>query len=180
LFAQALNSGPKLTTTRAKVHVSSMSCGAFELGGDISVFGDTAGVLVEYQVRASILYSDERVLQFAADATAATFYGQALAKFAACGSYSSGSPFGSLTTDIRPSVTKTTVSGDKAFLVLEHVLFCQGIPPYYACPSYISFLYVVAGTNVYSLWEYNVINDLPSVSLMRDLISRVQALYRHR
>ena len=38
-------------------------------------------------------------------------------------------------------------------------------------------LYVVAGTNVYNVYEENGINDVPSTALMRTLIHQVQALY---
>jgi len=64
---------------------------------------------------------DEYVLQFATAATAATFYSQARAKYAACQSLTE--PFaGNFTASVDTlSVVKTTVGGNQAFLVTQHV-----------------------------------------------------------
>jgi len=182
-FSEALNSGAKLQSSRAKNHVPSMSCGAFEGRVYISAFGDTAGADERYSNPAAasaypntIFLGDEYVLQFATAATAATFYSQARAKYAACQSLTEPF-FGNFTASVDTlSVAKTTVGGNQAFLVTQHV----SVPGFFQKPLYLLYLYVVAGTNVYGLSDVSGTNDEPSPALMKDLIHRVQALYPHR
>jgi hypothetical protein len=74
------------------------------------------------------------------------------------------------------SVTKTTISGDRAFLVTQGVTTSS----HRRHPAlYLLSLYVVAGTNVYSLSDISETNAEPSATLMGDLIHRVHALYPH-
>ncbi len=173
-----LNTGRKLLSTRAKDHPPSMSCSAFEGSPNISVFGNTAGAVVRYRnpdprptYPESIFGGEESVLQFAKAATATTFYNQAWAKYGACLSFTELLMIGKHAVDTI-SVTKTTISGDRAFLVTQGVTVPRR-------QWYVLFLYVVAGTNVYSLSDTSGSNDEPSITLMGDLIHRVQALYPH-
>ena len=176
-FENALNSGPKLTTTKAKDHVSSMSCANFEDYFNISKFGDTAAAWVNYsnndwysQYPNSVAYGVELVRQFATDAAAATFYGQTRAKYVACQSFTE--PVFSITgTVTSSSVTNTKVSGDKAFVVIQPLT----LPGY--DPVYYNWLFVLAGTNVYYFSDVAGTNDEPSTALMTKLIHQVQALY---
>jgi hypothetical protein len=178
-FTEALNSGAKLQSTRIHQHVPSMSCGAFEGKVYISTFGDTAGAVLRYSNPAwfssypnTIVLGDEYVLQFATEPSAATFYSQAQAKYAACLTITQ--PFFKTTAEIDTlSVAKTTISGDKAFVVIQRLT----APGYKVL--YLVYLYVVAGTNVYGLSDISGTNDVPSHTLMRDLMHRVQALYPH-
>jgi len=178
-FDEALNSGAKLHSTRIKDHVPSMSCNAFEDEIYVSVFGDTAGAVLRYTNPAwpssypgTIVLGDEYVLQFATDAAAATFYGQIQAKYAACTTLTQ--PFFNTTAEIDTlSVVKTTISGDKAFVVSQRLM----APGYKV--FYLPYLYVVAGTNVYDLHDVSGTNDDPSQALMKELMQRVQALYPH-
>jgi len=179
-FSQSADSGSKLKSTRAKYHVPAMSCFDFEHGVYISKFGDTAGVVTQYtnphwipEYPNTIVAVDEMVLQFATAATASTFYSQVRAKYAGCPS--GAEPFFEAPADTL-SVTKTTVNGDQAFLVIQDADVSPGIVRY---ALYALYLYVVAGTNVYDVSEFSGTNDEPSVPLVIDLIHRVQALYPH-
>jgi hypothetical protein len=180
----SLNSGGKLRSTRAKDYPPSMNCNDFEGKVNISVFGDTAGAIERYRnpnprslYLGTIYGGDEYVLQFAAAAAATTFYDQAWAKYRACLSFTESLMVGEATVDTL-SVTKTTVSGDQAFLVTQAVTTAGHSNHRRAL--YLLSLYVVAGTNVYSLADISETNAEPSVTLMGELIHRVQALYPHR
>lgn len=177
MFAAALNSGDKLQSTHAKEHVPSLSCADFETGIFISDFGDTAGAAEKYTnpdwistYPDTILQGYEEVLQFAATTAATTLYNQAYAKYVACPAYVQGAVQVNTL-----SVSKTTVSGDQAFAVNERYTK-NG----FTYTLYSNTLYVVAGTNVYILFDLSGTNDEPSPTLMHDLILRVQALYPHR
>ena len=178
-FVQASNSGPKLQTTRIKDHVASMSCTNFEGYIHLSVFGDTAGAWVNYsnsdwrsQYPNAVYYGIEYVLQFATDAAAATFYGQARAKYAACQSFNE--PVNDYTGTVNgSSIANTKVSGDKAFVVTQPIVFSG----YLQYPLYYNWLFVLAGTNVYYFSDVAGTNDKPSTALMTKLIHQVQALY---
>ena len=176
-FVGALNSGPKLTTTKIKDHVASMSCANFEDYFNISKFGDTAAAWVNYsnndwysQYPNSVAYGVELVRQFATDAAAATFYGQTRAKYVACQSFTE--PVLNITgTVTSTSVANTKVSGDEAFVVTQR-LTARGYDPLYD-----NWLFVLAGTNVYYFSDVAGTNDEPSTALMTKLIHQVQALY---
>jgi hypothetical protein len=171
------NTGAKLLSTHAKYHVSSMGCAKFELSAFDMGFGNTAGAWVrlgnpdvDAQYPETIDAAFESVFQFATVKAATTFQNQARSKFAACGSFtdSSGNFWRTL------SVAKTTVSGHQAFLVTQQFTG----PSYPFGAWWWEFnLYVVAGTNVYNIYEENGTNDVPSTALMSKLIHQVQALY---
>jgi hypothetical protein len=179
-FSSSLDSGSKLQSTRATKYVPSLTCNIFETTAYVGFLGDTAGAYMGYTNpgwRAtfpdSIIGGWEDVLQFASTGEAATLYGQARAKFAACGSFSyTGSGY-TFTGDTL-SVSNTTVDGDRAFVVIEYLT----VPGYFA--EYHTFLYVVAGTNVYSTVDVLGTNDEPSPALMSNLIHGIQALYSHK
>jgi len=178
-FEEALNSGTKLQSTHAKDHVPSMSCNAFEDKVYISSFGDTAGAVLRYSnpnwfssYPNTVVQGDEYVLQFATNAAAATFYSQAQAKYAACSTLNE--PFFKTTAEVDTlSVAKTTISGNKAFVVTQRLT----APGYKVL--YLLYLYVVSGTDVYDLSDISGTNDEPSHALMSQLIHRVKALYPH-
>jgi hypothetical protein len=171
------DTGTKLQSTHAKYHVPSMGCAKFELSAFDQGFGNTAGAWVrlgnpdeDSQYPNTINAAFESVFQFATAKAATTFQSQARSKFAACGSFtdSSGNFWRTL------SVAKTTVSGHQAFLVTQQFMG----PSYPFGAWWWEFnLYVVAGTNVYNIYEENGTNDVPSTALMSTLIHQVQALY---
>jgi hypothetical protein len=179
-FDSSLNTGSKLATTHPKYQVHSLSCDDWEIKIYSGLLGDTAGADTAFSNPSprstypdSIVGGWEDVLQFANTATAVSIYDQARAKFSACHSFSyvvSGQA--DLVETL--SVANTTIGGNRAFLVTERVTAAH----YY--PEYHLYLYVLAGTNVYSLVEINGNSDEPSSTLMADLIHRVQALYPHK
>jgi len=184
-FGASLNSGGKLQSTHAQKHVSGMSCSAFEGSEWVTGFGNTAGAAEEYKnpnwnARAlAIGYGFEDVLQFASTASAATYFSQADARYASCREFTELNPG-----DTRPGggtyqvnvlgVSKTTVRGDRGFAVTQQI--AESESP--GVTVYINVLYVIAGANVYSLWDVSSTNDEPSPTAMGNLIHRIQGLYR--
>jgi hypothetical protein len=170
------------------LQVPTASCSTFEGEIYVSGFGNTAGAVDLYvnadastQRPEAIIDGFQDVIQFATAGAAATFFNQAQAKYAACPSFSEPNP-----TDTSPGggafqistlgVLKTTVSGgDQAFTVTQAIALSE-TPGH---TKYIDVLYVVAGTNVYSMWQESGTNDEPSPALMSQLIRKIQALYPH-
>ena len=119
------------------------------------------------------------MLQFATTQTAATYFNQADAKYAACREFTELNPG-----DTRPGggtyqvnvlvVTKTTVRGDRGFAITQQI--AESERP--GVTVYIDVLYVISGANVYSLWDVSSTNDEPSPTVMGSLIHRIQGLYR--
>ncbi len=182
-FTSAAHSdtGPKLDSTRATKHIPSLSCSYFESHVFFGFLGDTAGAdLVYTNPNAAAMYPNsiaggyEDVLQFATTASATTIYNQARAKYVSCRSFTEPA-FGVTASVSTLSVVNTKVSGYRAFVVTETASFSG----HYIKPFYFNVLYVLAGADVYSLWNYSGTNDEPSPALMRTLIQRIQALYRH-
>jgi hypothetical protein len=186
MFKASLNTGAKLSSTRATLHFSSISCSRFEANVYVSYFGDTAGALASYanphpylNYPETIFDGFQDVMQFATKADATTYFDQAEAKYATCQSFAEPNPG-----DNRPgggtalvttlSQSATTVNGDRAFTLTQMVAPSEasGVSFYHE-----NTLYVVAGTNVYSLLDLSGTDDEPSPALMSDLIGRVQALY---
>jgi hypothetical protein len=175
------NTGNKLATTQAKDHVPSLSCNYFESHVFWGFLGDTAGAALDYDnpnwapaFPNTIISGYEDVLQFATTATATTLYSQERAKYVACRTFTEPGPFGTTAQVSTLSVSNTTVSGHRAFVVTE----LASIPRYR--PLYFTFLYVYSGTNVYSLENFGGTTDQPSVTLMGTLIHRIQTLYPHK
>jgi hypothetical protein len=175
------DTGPKLDSTHATKHIPSLSCSYFESHGFFGFLGDTAGALSLYtNPDARATYPDsvaggyEDVLQFATAASATAIYNQARAKYVACRSFTEPA-FGVTASVSTVSVANTKVSGYRAFVVTESA----SLSGFFIRPLYFNVLYVVAGTNVYSLWDYSGTNDEPFPALMRTLIHRIQALYPH-
>jgi len=183
-----LNTGRKLQSTRATMHVPSMSCAAFEGRVFFAVFGDTAGALSLYvnpnaasQFPDTIFYGYQAVIQFATTRAATTFFTQSRAKFAYCQSFSEpnpgdGVPGGGTFQVGSVSVAKTSVSGHQAFVVTQSIAMSESP----GISWYRNILFVVSGTDVYSLWEVGGVYDEPSPAVMNRLIHRIQALYAHR
>jgi hypothetical protein len=180
-----LNTGSALVPTRVVLNVPTSSCSTFEGKIYVSGFGNTAGALGEYvnpnaasQRPEAIIQGFQDVVQFAAASAAATFFTAARAKYGACQSFSEPNP-----TDTNPGggtfqistlgVSKTTVGGDQAFSVTQAI--AQSERP--GATQYVDVLYVVAGTDVYSMWQQSGTNDEPSPTLMGQLIRKIQALY---
>jgi len=181
----SLNTGGKLLSTGITLHVPTASCSQFEGEIYVSGFGNTAGALDLYvnpnaatERPEAIINGSQAVLQFAAAGSATTFFSQAHAKYASCQSFSEPNPTdtsaGGGTWQISTlGESNTTVGGNQAFTVTQAIAPSE--TP--GRTQYIDVLYVVSGTNVYSMWQYSGTNDEPSPALMGKLISKVQGLY---
>ena len=182
--SNTLNTGGKLlSSAKVTLHVPTVSCGTFEGEIYVSGYGNTAGALDMYvnpdaNAFPEVIYGLQDVVQFATASAAATFFTQAHAKYAACLSFSEPNP-----TDTSPgggtfqistlSVSKTTVGGDQAFTVTQTIALSE-TPGH---TKFIDLLYVVAGPDVYSMWQESGTNDEPSPALTGQLIRSIQALY---
>jgi hypothetical protein len=183
-----LSTGRTMQPTRATMHVPSMSCAAFEGRVFFGVYGDTAGALSMYvnpnavaQFPDTIFYGYQAVVQFATTRAAGIFFAQSRAKFARCQSFSEPNPGddvpGGGTFQVGSvSVAKTSVSRYQGFVVTESIAMSESP----GTSWYRNVLFVVSGTDVYSLWEVSGVNDEPSPALMSTLIHRIQALDPHR
>jgi hypothetical protein len=182
----SLNTGRNLHSTRITDRVSRLSCGAFEETQIVSGLGNSAGAVDEYdnsqwlsQYPDTVIFGYQVVLQFPSSGAANSFFGQARAKYASCGSFSAPDPSdqviggGQLLVDLQ-SLTSTSAGGYRAFAVIETVAFSQ--KP--GMTFYNDVLYAVAGTNVYYLSQINGMNDTPTQ--MAALIHREQRQYARR
>jgi hypothetical protein len=123
-----------------------------------------------------VLGGDQAVLQFKTDATATSFYNQAYAKYKQCTSFTEADPADNSQFELTvQSLLKTTVAKNKAFQVSQ-IVDLVAAP---ALSFYANTAVVLAGTNVYTIDDVNGTNDPISVSLLGNLINRVQALYKH-
>ncbi len=184
-FGASENSGHKLLSTHATKQVSRMSCSAFEGTEWVSGFGNTAGAVEEYlnptplpDLAVGIAYGFQDVLQFATTQAAATYFNQADAKYMYCKEFTEPNPG-----DTRPGggtyevnflgLSTTTVRGDNGFTATQSIALSESP----GRTLHIDVLYVIAGPDVYSLWDVSGSNDEPSPTLMSSLIQRVQGLY---
>jgi PknH-like extracellular domain len=182
-----LNTGSSLMANPTMPNVPAMSCGTFEGKIYVSGFGNSAGALNQYanpnaatERPEAIIQGFQDVIQFATASAATTFFTAARTKYTTCQSFSEPNP-----TDTNPgggtfqinvlAVSKTTVSGAVAFSVTQQIALSE--KP--GATEFIDVLYVVAGTDVYSMWQQSGTNDEPSPTLMGSLIKKIQGLYPH-
>lgn len=183
VFSSSLNTGSRLATTRARYRPTSLSCLNFEGKVYAGFMGDTAGAFTIFDNPSwrssypnTILVGYEDVLQFATTSAATTYYNQARTKYAACRSFTEPDFFAGRTGTISLlSVVNATESGHRAFVVNQQVT----IDRFLQTPAFINVLYVLAGTNVYSTWNFSGTNDLAFPAQIRTVMHRVQALYPH-
>jgi hypothetical protein len=180
----SLNSGNKLWSTHATLHVPGMGCATFEGARYVGGFGNTAGAtdfvdnpnpaIADYP--SLILTAEQDVVQFGTTGAAASFYSQAFAKYEQCSDFTVPDPVFDSTDELSTqSFTKTTISKNQAFEVLQ----LESLSALPALSFYVNTTVVLAGTNVYTIDETNGVNDPVSPSLLSTLINRVQKLYPH-
>jgi hypothetical protein len=155
-----LSTGKRLHSTKVTSTVPRMSCGYYENNIFTSGFGNTAGAGANYTnsdprltYPESILGGSQDVLQFAASGPAASYFGQAEAKYGGCGSFSFAdgdtNPGAGQISISTLSVTATKVGGDRAFVAIEQA--AESARP--GRLLYYNVLFTLAGTNVYELAE---------------------------
>jgi hypothetical protein len=183
--ANRLNTGNSLWSTRAIAKPSSLSCQTFEEYIVVGGFGDTAGAtdllqnpnpaIADYP--SIVLVGAQTVLQFKTTQAAASFYGQAYARYKQCSAFTETDPTDNTTSFelTTQSLSTTTVGKNKAFQLIQHVDL-SSLP---AFSFYQNTAVVLAGTNVYTIDDLNGTNDPISATLLGNLINRVQALYKH-
>jgi hypothetical protein len=183
----SLNTGSSVLANPTAPNVPAMSCGTFEGKIYVSGFGNSAGALNQYvnpnaaaERPEAIIQGYQDVVQFATADAATTFFTAARTKYTACQSFSEPNPAdtnpGGGTFQISTlAVSKTTVGGAQAFSVTQLIALSE--KP--GATEFLDLLYVVAGPDVYSMWQQSGTNDEPSPTVMGNLIKKIQALYPH-
>jgi hypothetical protein len=180
----AASSGKHLWHLKAKDHVSRMSCGNFEDGRGLGLFGETAVALSFVDDDNAItnypnseFYYNQAVDQFASTKAASTYYGQAKAKYAKCKDFTESVPAtsvpgsGKMETTLM-SMSKTKVGKYQAFQLTQAVTFSDS-------PGFslmLNTLVTVEGTDVFAIVDLSGTNDPVSAGLMLKLVNRVKKL----
>jgi hypothetical protein len=180
----SLNTGHKLKSVHVTTPVSRLTCDDFEQNYIVAGLGNTAGATQDVrnpdwvgQWPFTFIGLEQTVLQFPSSGAAASFFGQAHAKYAACTSYTSPN-----TGDVVPgggsfdlnlvSLSSTHVAGHTAFGAVLTSAFSETPGETY----YVDVQFALAGDDVYEIWQFSGASD--QSPLMGQLIGRVQALYR--
>lgn len=183
-FQFATTSGRSLWHQRASDHVSSMSCGNFEDGVGLGLFGESAVALSFVDDQNAFtnypnaeFYFDQSVLQFPTAKAATTYYNQAKAKYAKCQDFTESVPAssvpgsGGMETTLM-SMSKTKVGSFQAFQLTQAVTLSES--PGFALT--LNTLVTIEGTDVFTVVNLSGTNDPVSNSLMLKLINRVKKL----
>jgi hypothetical protein len=178
------NSGSTLRSTQAVIRPSNLSCANFETYAYLSGFGNTAGALDSVtnpspsfsDFPSVILGGDQYVLQFSSTGAAQSFYNRAYARYKQCSAFNEPDPADQTHVELTTqSLSSTTIGTHSAFQLIQHADFAA----FSSFDFYEVTAVVLAGTNVYTVDDVDGTNDPISASLLGNLISRVQALYKH-
>jgi hypothetical protein len=179
----APNSGSRLLPPGPGLNPAIVSCSTFESVVYLEAYGQTAGAMASFVNPAwqaggvQISEGQEIAFQFGTARAAATFYQRAYAKYMACESLTVPQPsdtaIGGGALDLSTmTITKTTVAGYPAFQQVQFAARSETS----GLTFFRNTLTVVAGTDVYQIFDYSGTNDEPFPALMADLIQRVQHL----
>jgi hypothetical protein len=179
----APNSGGTVLPYRTGLDPVDMSCGAFESIVFLEAYGQTGAALESFANpnwqtdNPDIWEGNEFVFQFASDQEAATFYREAHAEYVSCQSLTVPQPsdtaIGGGALDLSTMwLTNTTIAGYPAFTQVQSA--ARSETP--GLNFFRNTLTVVAGADVYQIFDYSGTDDEPSPTLMADLIQRVQRL----
>jgi hypothetical protein len=180
----ALNTGKSLWHFRATENISTTSCGNFEDGLGLGLFGETAAAM-SYSNNPdpwpaypnTEFYYFESVEQFPSAKAAASYFSRARAKYARCTDFTESAPAtsdpssGGFETQTQ-SVTTTSVGKYQSFAVAQSAALSEDP----ADPILLNTLVTVEGTDVFGMLSVGGTNDAVSASLMQQLIGRVQKL----
>ena len=178
------NSGSTLRSSQAVIRPSNLSCVNFETYAFLAGFGNTAGALDSINnpnpdfsdYPSVILGGDQYVLQFSSAGAAQSFYNRAYARYGQCSAFNEPDPADQTHVELTTqSLSSTTIGNHKAFQLIQQADFAA----FSGFDFYEVTAVVLAGTNVYTIDDVNGTNDPISASLLGNLISRVQALYKH-
>lgn len=181
-----LNTGGRLLPATTRIKPSNLSCVNFETYIFVGGYGNTAGATdgvfnpePAWSNYPSIeLGADQTVLQFKTAKAASAFYTAAYNKYKQCSYFTETDPADPMSTDelSLQSLSKTTVNKNQAFLLTQ----LDDLTSLPQASFYENTAVVLSGTNVYTIADVNGTNDPISSSLLGKLVSRVQALYKHR
>jgi hypothetical protein len=186
--SNAQNTGNSLWSSHGSLSVSGTPCDAFVDSPYLVGYGDTAATanLVSQPESGSsnpdaVLLAFQGVAQFASSQSAGSFYGQSLAKYTSCQSFSDSSSDGSggtvtLTITVQ-STANTSVDKYQAFEVSQSAEISDSSSDINGT-IYLNTTVVNAGTNIYLLTEWNQSNDGVASWLLTSMINRAQALYK--
>jgi hypothetical protein len=182
----AMSSGHKMGSTASGGSIASASCTMFEAYNLTPTFGKTAQAQAgfvnsnpDYDFPYTVVEGVQYVNQFASTGAAAAYYREARSKFQSCVSFTEPNPVpdsvpgGGLLDVSTRTVTNTTVDGYPAFSVYQIAAYSELSGDTFT----VDTLVVVAGTNVYQLYEISGANDEPSPAIMTELIKQVQKVY---
>ena len=179
----APNSGSRLLPPGPGLNPAIVNCGTFESVVFLEAYGQTAGALASFVNPAwqagSVQVSEGQQIafQFGSARAAATFYQRAYARYEACRSLTVPQPtdtaIGGGALDLSTmSITKTTVAGYPAFQQVQFAARSETS----GLTFFRNTLTVIAGADVYQIFDYSGTNDEPFPALMAELIQRVQRL----
>ncbi len=178
------NSGSTLRSTQALIKPSNLSCVNFETYAVLIGLGNTAGAIDSINnpnpnfssFPSVILGADQYVVQFSSAGAAQTFYNRAHARYQQCSAFNEPLPGDQTHVElVTQSLSNTTIGNHKAFQLIQHA----DVAAFAGLDFYEATAVVLAGTNVYTIDDLDGTNDPISASLLGNLISRVQALYKH-
>ncbi len=182
--ADQLNTGDALLPAVALFGPSDVPCNLFQTATFVVGFGNTAGATdgvtnpqpVAGDYPNVVLSADQGVLQFQTIQAAASFYSQAYAAYKQCSAFTESLPADNLQLELTTqSLSSTAIGSNEAFQLIQYV----DVASQPSVNFYQSTAVVLSGTNVYTIDDLDGTNDPISASLLGNLISRVQALYRH-
>ena len=180
----SIGSGKWLWHLPARNHVSSMSCGNFESGAGLGLFGETATAL-SYSNNQNPwpsypnteFYYAQSVYQFASTKAATTYYNQARTKYGKCQDFTESVPGdsvpggGTLETTTQ-SISEASVGKYQAFEVgqISDLSDSPGVT------IQLNTLVTVESTDVFTMISVGGTNDQVPANLMLKLINRVKNL----
>lgn len=183
--ADHLNTGNTLLPAVAIFGPSGLPCFLFQTSTLVIGFGNTAGAtdgLTNPHPAAGdypnvVLAASQGVLQFQTIQAAASFYSQAYAAYKQCSAFTESVPSENLQLELTTqSLSSTTIDSNEAFQLIQYV----DVASEPLLNFYQSTAVVLSGADVYTIDDVDGTNDPTSAALLGDLITRVQALYRHQ
>jgi hypothetical protein len=180
----ATSSGKHLWHLKARDHVSRMSCGNFEDGVGLGLFGESSVALSFVDNDNAItnypnseFYYNQAVDQFPGTKAASTYYSQAKAKYAKCKDFTESVPASSIPGSGKMETTLLTMSKTKvgkyqAFQLTQAVNLSE-LPGFSLT---LNTLVTVEGTDVFTVVSLSGTNDPVSATLMLKFVNRVKKL----
>lgn len=179
-----ITTGNSLWHSRATENISTTSCGNFEDGLGLGLFGET-GAALSWSFNPnpwpaypnSEFYYFQSVEQFPSVKAAASYFSQARAKYAKCMDFTESVPAtsdplsGGMETDTQ-SVSNTSVGKYQSFAVGQS----SDLSQYPGITTDLNTLVTLDGTDVFAIFSQAGTNDAIPAPMMQKLITQVQKL----